>query len=370
MKVLLRKIESFAGPRYAPWLFLIVAFLAYGLLFWRHGFYWDDLPMTWIRYELGREAMAKYFSTARPVWAVLYQVTTTFLPPAPMAWQIFSILWRWLGVVLLWQLVRELWRDRDKMAALAGLLFLLYPGFNLQYASFLTTHFWIVVCFFFASFLLTLRAMNSPSRYWLFTSLAMILSALNLWMLEYFYSLEHFLRVAAKRAGRKNISNGAARIFALASLSACLRCEYLVSHVRVYECGVSKCVFLRLASRPASGSSRLDKKYRGGSLARLGAGVWNDFYVSKCRARWSAYDADVSYGGDRRRRVGARLFQERKYPNPKTIGILGDRHWLDRHASRRRSLLAGVSRFEPVVSRESFYHVVHVRRVFIDRGSG
>ena len=190
MKVLLRKIESLAAPRNTPWLFLIVAFFAYGLLFWRHGFYWDDLPMTWIRYELGREAMAKYFSTARPVWAVLYQVTTTFLPPVPMAWQIFSILWRWLSVLLLWQLVRELWRDREKMAALAGLLFLLYPGFNLQYASFLTTHFWIVVCFFFASWLLTLRAMNSPSRYWLFTSLAMILSALNLWMLEYFYSLE------------------------------------------------------------------------------------------------------------------------------------------------------------------------------------
>ena len=153
MKVPFRKIESLAEPRYAPWLFLIVAFFAYGLLFWRHGFYWDDLPMTWIRYELGRDAMAKYFSTARPVWAVLYQATTTFLPPAPAAWQIFSILWRWLSVVLLWQLVRELWRDREKMAALAGLLFLLYPGFNLQFASFLTAHFWIVVCFLFASWL-------------------------------------------------------------------------------------------------------------------------------------------------------------------------------------------------------------------------
>ena len=179
----------------APWLFLAVALLAYGLLFWRHGLYWDDLPISWIRYELGREAMAKYFSTARPVWAVVYQVTTTFLPPVPLAWQIFSILWRWLSVVLLWQFVRELWRDREKMAVLAGLLFLLYPGFNLQYAAFLTAHFWIVVCFFFASLLLTLRAMKSPSRYWLFTSLAMFLSALNLWMLEYFYSLE-LVRVA------------------------------------------------------------------------------------------------------------------------------------------------------------------------------
>jgi hypothetical protein len=191
MRSILQKFQKFRNsPRFTPILFLVVAFLAYGLLFWRYGFYWDDLPMSWIRYELGREALTKYFYTARPVWAVLYQITTTFLPPVPMAWQIFSILWRWLSVVLLWQFVRELWRGRERMAVLAGLLFLLYPGFNLQYASFLTTHFWIVVCFFFASLLLTLRAMKSPTRYWSFTILAMILSALNLWMLEYFYSLE------------------------------------------------------------------------------------------------------------------------------------------------------------------------------------
>jgi hypothetical protein len=108
----------------------------------------------------------------------------------PLAWQVFSILWRWLGVVLLWQFIRDLWPGRANMAVLAGLLFLLYPGFNLQFASFLTTHFWIVVCFFLGSYLLTLRAIKYRDRYWLFTAPALVLSALNLWMLEYFYSLE------------------------------------------------------------------------------------------------------------------------------------------------------------------------------------
>ena len=190
-KSLLQRLKNLRNlPGSIPLFFLGVAVLAYGLLFWRHGFYWDDMPMTWIRYELGREAMTKYFYTARPVWAMLYQVTTTFLSPVPMAWQVFSILWRWLSVVLLWRLLRELWPDRPNMAVLVGLLFLLYPGFNLQFASFLTTHFWIVVCFFLASFLLMLRAMKTPERYWLYTVPAMALSALNLWMLEYFYSLE------------------------------------------------------------------------------------------------------------------------------------------------------------------------------------
>ena len=63
---------------------LVVAILAYGLLIPRLGFYWDDLPMSWIRYELGSEAMTRYFSTNRPVWGLLYQITTRLLPQVPI----------------------------------------------------------------------------------------------------------------------------------------------------------------------------------------------------------------------------------------------------------------------------------------------
>jgi len=191
MKALIQKLQTFAtNPRNAPWLFLLVAILAYGLFIWRYGFYWDDLPISWIRYQLGVDAMRKYFSTARPVWAELYVLTTKLLPQIPIYWQVFSLLWRWLGVVLLWRLVRELWPNREKLAVLVGLLFLLYPGFNLQWAAFLTTHFYIVLCFFFLSYLLTLRALQNPQRYWFNTLPALALSALNIWMLEYFYFLE------------------------------------------------------------------------------------------------------------------------------------------------------------------------------------
>ena len=42
---------------------LLVAILAYGLLIPQLGFYWDDLPISWIRYELGREALTSYENT-------------------------------------------------------------------------------------------------------------------------------------------------------------------------------------------------------------------------------------------------------------------------------------------------------------------
>ena len=160
---------------------LIAAILAYGLLIPQLGFYWDDLPMSWIRYQLGADAMTRYFSTNRPVWALLYQVTTRILPHVPIYWQIFALLWRWLGAVMLWAIVKKLFPKREKFALTLSLLFLLYPGFNQQWASYLYSHFFIVLFFFLFSLFLMLHGKTIP---------ALIFSALNLWMMEYFFVLE------------------------------------------------------------------------------------------------------------------------------------------------------------------------------------
>src|SRR3989304_3081427 len=95
---------------------LVVAILAYGLLIPQLGFYWDDLPMSWIRYQLGLDAMTKYFSTNRPIWALLYQVTTRILPYNPIYWQVFALILRWLGAVTLWGIVKKLFPQRENFA--------------------------------------------------------------------------------------------------------------------------------------------------------------------------------------------------------------------------------------------------------------
>ncbi len=160
---------------------LITAILAYGLLIPQLGFYWDDLPMSWIRYQLGFDAMTQYFSTNRPVWALLYQITTRIFPQEPIYWQAFALFWRWLGATVLWAVASQLFPKREKFALILSLLFLLYPGFNQQWASYLYSHFFIVLFFFLVSFYLMLRGRTIP---------AMLFSALNLWMMEYFFVLE------------------------------------------------------------------------------------------------------------------------------------------------------------------------------------
>ena len=162
-------------------IFLLVAILAYGLLIPTLGFYWDDQPMSWIRYQLGADAMTRYFSNNRPVWGLLYQITTHIFPQVPIYWQVFALIWRWLGAVMVWLIVRELWNDKPRFVLSVALLFLLYPGFNQQWGAYLYSHFFIVLFFFLLSLFLMLRGK---------TILALICSALNLWMMEYFFILE------------------------------------------------------------------------------------------------------------------------------------------------------------------------------------
>jgi len=180
-----RIASSLTSP---PLVLAIVAVLAYGLLLPQLGFYWDDLPMSWIRYHLGPEAMARYFSTNRPVWGLLYQVTTRLFPQVPIYWQVFALLWRWLTGLLVWAALRELFPRRTRFTLGTALLFLLYPGFNQQWGAYLYSHFFIVLSFFFFSYYLMLRAPRG--RYWLKTGFGMLFSALNLWMHEYFFVLE------------------------------------------------------------------------------------------------------------------------------------------------------------------------------------
>ncbi len=189
-----RRLEAIQIPGWGePLVFLVVAFVVYGLFFGQLGFYWDDLPISWIRYQFGADVMRLYFATSRPVWGLLYQLTTRLLPDVPAFWQLSAVLWRWITAVLCWLLFLKLWPDRRKLAFTIGMLFLLYPGTNLQWASFLSTHFFMVLSFFLLSYLCMFWSFQPPKsmpRGWPFFILALIFSALNVWMMEYFFFLE------------------------------------------------------------------------------------------------------------------------------------------------------------------------------------
>src|SRR3990172_6176871 len=195
MKAYLEKFKSgLSSPRSVPVVLFIVAMLAYGLFFWERGFYWDEAPWTWIYYRLGPAALTKTFSTSRPFWGMIYQITMPLIGPYPWRWQLLMVIIRWLTAVLVWMSLRQVWPKDDRPALWGSLLFLVYPGLGQNFISLMYTHFYIVLNCFLFSLYLSVLAMRKPERRISLTIAALAFSVVNLLTMEYFYFLE-FMRV-------------------------------------------------------------------------------------------------------------------------------------------------------------------------------
>ncbi|HUE99799.1 MAG TPA: hypothetical protein VMN99_11125 [Anaerolineales bacterium] len=195
MKANLEKLRtSLSSPRSVPIVLFIVAALTYGLFFWERGFYWDESPWTWIYYRLGPDALTKTFSTSRPFWGMIYQVTMPLLGPHPWRWQLLVVILRWLTAVLVWMLLRQVWRRDERPALWGSLLFLVYPGLGQNFISLMYSHFYIVLNCFLFSLYLSILAIRQPDRRVPLTVAALAFSFVNLLTMEYFYFLE-FLRI-------------------------------------------------------------------------------------------------------------------------------------------------------------------------------
>ena len=169
---------------------LIVAALTYGLFFWQRGFYWDEFPWAWIYFRLGPDVLTKTFTTSRPFWGMIYQLTMPIVGPNPWVWQLLAIVLRWLTAFLLWKILRVLWPAHSKPALWASLLFLVYPGMGQHFISMMYSHFYIVLsCFLFSIYLSLLAIKDEKRRVVLFVA-SYLFATVNLLTMEYFYFLE------------------------------------------------------------------------------------------------------------------------------------------------------------------------------------
>lgn len=168
---------------------LALALLTYAPFFWERGFYWDEAPWTWIYYRLGPDALTQTFSTSRPFWGLIYQVTLPLVGPHPWVWQLLMVLLRWLTAVLAWALLRRLW-PQSRLPLWASALFLVYPGLGQNYIALMYAHFYIILNVFLLSLYLSVLAIQK--RDWRWHIPALLLSIVNLLTMEYFYFLEFF----------------------------------------------------------------------------------------------------------------------------------------------------------------------------------
>ncbi len=169
---------------------LIIAVMTYGLFFWKRGFYWDEFPWNWIYFRLGPQMLTKTFSTSRPFWGMIYQLTMPIVGPNPWIWQLLAMILRWLTAFLFWRILRVLWPEHPRPALWASLLFLVYPGMGQQFISMMYSHFYIVLSCYLLSLYLSLLAFRSEKYRVILFIASYLLAAVNLLTMEYFYFLE------------------------------------------------------------------------------------------------------------------------------------------------------------------------------------
>ncbi len=191
MKKFFSRLRSFRFPWYtAPILIVAVGLLAYGLLIREMGFYWDDWVFIWMAKTTGAEGLERYFSTNRPFWGWIIAQTTMLLGSSPWQWQVFGLFWRLAAAISLWGLVLLAWPLQYRAALWVSLLFLVYPGFSMQFIAINMGHFFLVLTCFLLSLCFTVLALPGRRYSWLLHIPALLLAAVNLMAMEYFFLLE------------------------------------------------------------------------------------------------------------------------------------------------------------------------------------
>lgn len=179
------------SERSIPLLFLLLTLLAYGLLLPLTGFYWDDWPFAWMAKFLGPEEFIPAFASVRPFLGPIFFVTTSFIPPVPLYWQIFALIIRFLAVLAAWFALNQVWPRHKRQTLITSLLFLVFPGYSQHWVAF--THInqeWIPFIFYLLSFGCTARALRNPEKFTTNTLSALLLLIAGVFPTEYFVSIE------------------------------------------------------------------------------------------------------------------------------------------------------------------------------------
>jgi hypothetical protein len=182
------KNESFM----AVLLIFLTTAITYGVSIPNLGYYHDDWFVLWSGEARGAASLMPLFSTDRPFMGVIYSVIYRFLGDSILGWHLYALLWRFVGGLAFFWILRLIWPDQKYLTTVMTVLFLVYPGFLSQpNANTKQNH-----LFGFGSALLSialmLQAMKIDRREWkiVCSLLALILTANYLFIYEYMIGFE------------------------------------------------------------------------------------------------------------------------------------------------------------------------------------
>ena len=113
-------------------LIFLTTVITYGVSIPNLGYYHDDWFVLWSGQARGAESLISLFSTDRPFMGVVYSIVYWLLGDSILNWHLYALLWRFIGGLAFYWILRLLWPDQKYLPTLMTVLFLVYPGFLSQ----------------------------------------------------------------------------------------------------------------------------------------------------------------------------------------------------------------------------------------------
>jgi len=182
------KNRSFS-EKSVPWVLLAASVLAFGIFLPQLGYYQDDWTFVYNHYIFGDAGVIDFMNfDGRPYTVWIFILGFKLLGYKPLAWQVASLILKWLTATFLWATFRIIWPAQKWQNLTAALIFLLYPFFTLQPLAVTYTIHWMGYFLYSLSLYLMLRYVEK--QYWAYGLFALLTQALCLFTLEYYAGID------------------------------------------------------------------------------------------------------------------------------------------------------------------------------------
>lgn len=181
--------------RTIPLFLLLITLITYAPLIRQLGFYWDDWPMLWFELTQGPQGFLQAFTIDRPFLGYFYYLTAILFGSDPLVWQIVTVLSRWLVAWAFWWLLKQLWPNRNFIAAGGAILLTTYSGFKQMPIAYVWGNALILLFLYVLSYGLMLKAIGHAEngrrgKYWLFTLIGVFCYTYCTLCTEYYTGLD------------------------------------------------------------------------------------------------------------------------------------------------------------------------------------
>jgi len=182
------KSETFV----ATLLILLTTVITYGVSIPNLGYYHDDWFVLWSGQARGASSLIPLFSTDRPFMGVVYSFLYRLLGDTVINWHLYALLWRSLGGLAFFWILRLIWPNQKYLTTLMAVLFIVYPGFLSQPNANTKQNHLYGFGTALLSIALMLQGMKTNKRGWkiLCSLFSLVLTANYLFIYEYMIGFE------------------------------------------------------------------------------------------------------------------------------------------------------------------------------------